>query len=95
MESFSLSKLKKAAETLEPDDGIQLAANSEVVIVLEHGQRHEIPHSLAKRIFGSLDNLEKVKDCFSGTECLEFHQVRIDDDVWIVLEECFAMVDEV
>lgn len=90
-----MSKLKKLSETLEPDDGIRLASNSEVTVVLEHGQRFDIPHTLAKRIFGSLDNFEKVKECFSGAECLEFHQVRIGDDMWVVLEECFAMVDEV
>lgn len=91
----SLSQLKRQAESLEPDDGIQFNSSSEVTIVLENGQRIDIGKDLAKKIFGSSDNLEKIVSLLDGSESLELHEVQVSDDVWVKMDEVFAMVDEV
>lgn len=91
----SLSQLKRQAESLEPDDGIHLSSSSEITIILENGNRIEIGSELARKIFGSADNLEKIVPILDGTESLELHNVQVSDEVWVKMDEVFAMVDEV
>jgi hypothetical protein len=91
----SLSQLKRQAESLEPDDGIRLSSSSEITIILENGNRIEIGSELARKIFGSADNLEKIVPILDGTESLELHNVQVSDEVWVKMDEVFAMVDEV
>lgn len=92
---MSLSQLKKQAESLEPDDGVRFGPSSEVTIILESGSRMDISKDLARKIFGSAENLEKIVNLLDGTESLELHEVRVSDEVWVKMDEVFAMVDEV
>ena len=92
---LSLNRLRREAENLDPDDGIKLTSRSEISVILENGQRIEVPHDVAKRIFGSAENLKRVHECFTGSESLELHSVRLSDEIWLLLEEIFAFTDEV
>jgi hypothetical protein len=92
---FSITKLRKEADNLDPDDGIKFTSQSEVSIVCESGDRIDISRDLALRIFGSVENLGKIRECFSGSESLELHNVKLSDEVWVLIEEIFVLVDEV
>jgi hypothetical protein len=92
---FSLNRLRKEAENLDPDDGIKLSSGSEISIICEAGTRVDVPRDLAKKVFGNVENLTKLRECFSGSESLELHDVRVSDEVWVLIEEIFAMVDEI
>jgi hypothetical protein len=90
-----LSKIREIAESLDPDDGIKLKPTSTITIIQADDNQLELHHSLARKIFGSKDNLEAVSSCFTGEESLELHEVKVDDDIWIRLDELFVTVDEV
>jgi hypothetical protein len=92
---LSIIKLRKEAENLDQDDGIKFTSQSEVSIICESGDRIDINRDLASRIFGSVDNLEKIRGCFSGSESLELHNVKLSDKVWVLVEEIFVIVDEI
>jgi len=92
---FSLNRLRKEAENLDPDDGIKMTSGSEISIICENGSRFDVPPDIANKVFGSPENLERLKECFSGSESLELHNVRLSDEVWLLVEEIFALVDEI
>ena len=92
---FSITKLRKEADNLDPDDGIKFTSQSEVSIICESGDRIDLSRDLALRVFGSVENLEKIRGCFSGSESLELHKVKLSDEVWLLVEEIFVIVDEV
>jgi hypothetical protein len=91
---FSITKLRKEADNLDPDDGIKFTSQSEVSIICESGERCDLSRDLALKVFGSVENLEKIRDCFSGSS-LELHNVKLSDDVWVLVEDVFEMVDEI
>lgn len=91
----SLSQIKRQAESLEPEDGIRFSPSSEVTIITENDERIEISKDLARKIFGSAENFEKIVPLLDGTESLELHGVQVSDEVWVKMDEVFAMVDEV
>lgn len=91
---FSITKLRKEADNLDPDDGIKFTSQSEVSIICESGERFDLSRDLALKVFGSVENLEKIRDCFTGSS-LELHNVKLSDDVWVLVEDVFEMVDEI
>jgi len=92
---FSITKLRKEADNLDPDDGIRFTSQSEVSIICESGERIDLSRDLALKVFGSVDNLDAIRGCFSGSESLELHKVKLSDEVWLRVEEIFVIVDEV
>jgi hypothetical protein len=91
---LSISQLRKQAESLETDDGIRWGPSAEITIVLDNGHRLDITKDLARKIFGSSENLGKIASLLDGTS-LELHDVQVSDGVWVTMDEIFTIVDEV
>ena len=90
-----LHDLRRATDDLDSDGGSKFGSKAEMTIILGNGERLEVERTLFEKLLSSKSGAEVLISALHGDESLEVGDIKIDDEVWVIIEEAFVVIDEV